>query len=334
MKKKVLLASFFWIVYYCVLLQFYSRYTDFAKAVYISTIVITIQSVLIYINLWICIPLFLKKKRFAIYVTAILFSIAVLTMLRFSFPAFLGDEGKRIIAMRVKIGLFVFNLLLTYFVSTAYYFVFEWFRNVQLKAEMKYLQAETELKYLRNQINPHFLFNTLNNIYTLCYLKDDKAAPAVMKLSEMMRYMLHDSNTSLIELEREIQFIRNYIELQQLKKEEAMYIQFSTLGVKGRHKIAPLLLIAFFENCFKHGDIETNSQGWIKACLEVDSTNNMMLTIANSKRSIETVKNHPGNVGLVNVKQRLELLYPNKYQLKVVNNENLYQVSLTLKLDV
>jgi LytS/YehU family sensor histidine kinase len=224
-------------------------------------------------------------------------------------------------------------LFLAFSVSTAYYFINEWFKNVQLKAEMKYRQVETELKYLKNQINPHFLFNTLNNIYTLCYLKDDKAAPAVMKLSEMMRYMLYDSNASQIELEREIQFINNYLELQRLKKDETMQISFEVSGVKGRHKITPLLLIAFFENCFKHGDIETNPKGWIKAELTLNDTL-MQLVVSNSRKRGLLPGDKASGVGLDNVRKRLSILYEGKHQLEILDENNQYKVNLTLILDI
>jgi LytS/YehU family sensor histidine kinase len=198
---------------------------------------------------------------------------------------------------------------------------------------MKYQQVESELKYLKGQINPHFLFNTLNNIYALCYLKDDKAAPSVLKLSEMMRYMLHESNTNRIELDREVQFIRNYLELQQLKKEELMHISFEVKGVKGRHMIVPLLLIAFFENCFKHGDIESNPEGWLVAELKVNEDDELELMVSNSKKQCLKESENDKHVGLENVKKRLSLLYSNNYKLEISEDDDKYQVKLKLKLE-
>jgi Putative regulator of cell autolysis len=333
MKRKILFALTFWIVYCLTFAIFSSGYAGFVKSLYFSVIVVFFQAALTYSNLLVWMPLFLKKRRFVFYGLSILLTILLLTIVRFQIPPLLDEEGRRVIAMRVKIIFFVFNLILAFSVSTAYYFVIEWFRNMQLKAEMKYQQVETELKFLKSQINPHFLFNTLNNIYTLCYLKDDNAAPAVMKLSEMMRYMLHDSNNALIELEQEIQFLRNYLELQRLKKDEAMQMSFEVKGVRGCHKIAPLLLIPFFENCFKHGDIESNPKGWIKAELIVDDVNEMKLTISNSKRLHEVINEKLGHVGLDNVKKRLSLLYEGKYQLNIQDEDNQYHISLILKLD-
>jgi LytS/YehU family sensor histidine kinase len=154
-----------------------------------------------------------------------------------------------------------------------------------------------------------------------------------MKLSEMMRYMLYDSNASQIELEREIQFINNYLELQRLKKDETMQISFEVSGVKGRHKITPLLLIAFFENCFKHGDIETNPKGWIKAELTLNDTL-MQLVVSNSRKRGLLPGDKASGVGLDNVRKRLSILYEGKHQLEILDENNQYKVNLTLILDI
>lgn len=332
MKKKILFHFLFWIIYCLILAVFYSGYAGLAKSLIFSVILVFFQALITYINLYLLIPEFLKRKKILFYILSVVLTLIILTVIRFQIPSLLGDEGRRLIGMRSRVIFFEFNLVLAYSLSTAYYFIVEWFKNLQFKAEMKYQQVESELKYLKSQINPHFLFNTLNNIYTLCYLKDDKAAPSVLKLSEMMRYMLHESNTPCIELEKEVQFIRNYLELQQLKKDELMRINFDVKGVKGRHKIVPLILIAFFENCFKHGDIETNPAGWIKAELKVNEENVMELLVSNSKK--QTVKKHENrkHVGLENVKKRLSLLYGNNCELNIFDEDNQYRVYLTLKL--
>lgn len=332
MKKKILYNLLFWIIYCLVIAVFYSGYAGFGKALIFSVLMALFQAALTYTNLCFLIPVFLKKKKIVVYVVSVILTLVVLTIVRFQLPLLLVDESRPMFAIRPRIVFFEFNLILAYSLSTAYYFIVEWFKNVQIKAEMKYQQVESELKYLKNQINPHFLFNTLNNIYTLCYLKDDKAAPSVLKLSEMMRYMLHESNTSRIELEKEVQFIRNYLELQQLKKEELMPINFDVKGVKGRHKIVPLILIVFFENCFKHGDIETNPAGWIKAGLKVNDADEMEFFVSNSKKQGAKRYEDRKHVGLENVKSRLSLLYGTNYKLKIMDDDTQYRVYLTLKL--
>lgn len=333
MKKKILLSLLLWIVYCMIVTVFYSGYAGFAKSLQFSVTLVFFQAVLTYTNLYILIALFLKRKKVLFYILSVILTIVILTFIRFQIPLLFGGEGRRLFGLRFRIVFFEFNLLLAYSLSTAFYFIVEWFKSLQIKTELKYQQVESELKYLKNQINPHFLFNTLNNIYTLCYLKDDKAAPSVLKLSEMMRYMLHESNTSRIALDREVQFIRSYVELQQLKKERSMQISFKIAGVKSYHKIAPLILITFFENCFKHGDIETNPTGWLKADIKVNDNNEMDLFISNSKKQISKIQDDRKHVGLENVEKRLSLLYGDSYTMEVNDEGNQYSVHLKLKLE-
>ncbi|HEX2968830.1 MAG TPA: histidine kinase [Bacteroidales bacterium] len=333
MGKRILFNLLFWNIYCIIVAFFYSGYAGFARSLHFSVILVFFQALFTYTNLYILIPVFLKRKHIILYILSTILVIGILSIVRFQIPSLLGEVTRRQIGLRSRIVFFEFHLLLAYSLSTAYYFIIEWFKNTQTKAELKFQQVESELKYLRNQINPHFLFNTLNNIYTLCYLKDDKAAPSVLKLSEMMRYMLHESNSSRIELEREVQFIRNYLELQKLKKEDAMQITFDVKGVKGRHKIAPLVLIAFFENCFKHGDIETNPSGWIKAELSVNDDNELILFVGNSKRQAAKIQENRKHVGLDNVRNRLALLYNTNYQLKICDEDIQYRIYLTIKLE-
>lgn len=334
MQKKIFLHLLVWVAYCLLLSLFYSRNISFDVALYLSLITVGFQAALVYANIGLWLPAFLRQQRIGLYILAVVCTFVLLTVIRLQIPPLVNEYTNRPIGLKGRMFFFETSLMLAYSLSTAYYFLAEWFVSQKIKTETKYRQVQNELKYLKDQINPHFLFNTLNNIYTLCYLKDDKAAPAVLKLSEMMRYMLHESNVAEIELEREIRFIQNYLELQQLKKDESMNIVFEVDGVRGRHRVAPLILIAFFENCFKHGDIETNPQGWVKAQLSVSDAGQMTLKIGNSKKQSTAVDKSRKSVGLENVQQRLALLYENRYQLHIEDNEHDYHVYLTLQLEV
>jgi len=332
MKKKTALTIAFWTVYILTLSIALSGYEGFDRSLLVSSVVVAFQMTVVYLNILVLIPFLFEKKHFVLYAVGVLFVIGVLIVIRFQIPPYLV-EASRTIEMRRRKITFASNVIMAYALSTAYYFVVEWFRNAQLKAELKFRQVEAELKYLKNQINPHFLFNTLNNIYTLCYLKDDKAPLAVMKLSDMMRYILTDSNAQAIELEREIQFIQNYLELQKLKTEEQMRIVFDVNGIRGRHKIAPMLLIVFFENCFKHGDIGINPDGWIKAELKVNEKDEMDFNICNSKGADRSTGSEFGHLGLENVMKRLSIQYKDRHSLDILEGEHEYDLHLTLKLD-
>ena len=334
MKKNIIISVVFWSIYFLIVTAFSSTYIGIDRALRFSTILIFFQAALVYMNLCLLVPFFLEKKRIGLYVAGSVFTIIIILFIRFHLPAINDDQNaQRFNGIRLRIVFFTFNLIFAFVISTVYYFIIEWYRNNQLKSEMKYQKAETELKYLNSRINPHFLFNTLNNIYTLCYLKDDNAAPAVMKLSEMMRYILHDGSATLIELEKEVQFIKSFIALQSLKKEQLMQVSFNVQGVKRIHRIAPLILIIFFENCYKHGDIERSPSGWIRAELNVDEQSTMSFTIANTISGHNETREIESGIGLENVKKRLSMMYQENYTLDIKTEQNIYSIHFSLNLD-
>lgn len=337
--RKYIVGVAFWFIYWILIASFITTFTgNVVRVLMLSLIFVLFQAAMAYINILVLIPKFLEHRKFLLYFSLVVLVIVLLTIIRYYLPKLTAhemsfrrfdDQGNfRFIG-------FVFNMVTVYLISTAYHFVIEWFRNSQMSVEMKNKQLETELKYLKTQINPHFLFNTLNNIYTLCYLKDDKAAPSVMKLSEIMRYMLHETNIEKISLTREIQFLENYIELQKLKKDDpkTVNIQFTYAGIKEKHKIAPLVLIVFFENCFKHGNMDNDPEGWIKGEIKVDEHNILHLDIQNTKRHADKNING-GNVGLANAKKRLDMQYTDTYELNINDGSEIYQVYLKIPLDV
>jgi len=202
---------------------------------------------------------------------------------------------------------------------------------VRKQQSMKSIQLESELNFLKSQVNPHFLFNTLNNIYALCQVNSKNAAPMVGKISEMMRYMIYDCNADLVPLQKEIEYLQNYIDLNQLKSNRKLNASMNIEGSTEGLKIAPLLLINFLENSFKHGDINLNGDGYIRTELIV---NNQMLflTIENSFRESHAAPHQKG-IGLENVKHRLSLLYPKRHSLRINRNNRIFEIELKLHLN-
>jgi len=209
------------------------------------------------------------------------------------------------------------------------------------QTEREKLQAE--LSYLKAQINPHFLFNILNGIYSLTIEKSDKAPDAVVKLSEMMRYVLDESGNELVTLQQELKYIRNYIALQESRfgptirldyyiEEPASSLQSSrTSGspLPADRKIAPLILIPFIENAFKHGvNPEEDSNIHIRITLPGEE---LHLEVTNKKVNIRHPDNHSG-LGIVNAKKRLQLLYPREHTLHIEDNMHDFRVFVTLRL--
>ncbi len=222
--------------------------------------------------------------------------------------------------------------ILIWSIAFSFYFAKEWFDYQRLEAERKNETLETELKFLKNQLNPHFLFNTLNNIYSYTYIKDERAAPMLMRLSEMLRYMLYDCNESRVTLEKELQFLKNFIDLQKMKTDKVQAIDCQIDSHLQSFKIAPLLLLPFFENSFKHSDLDINPHGFIKIQLQIKENQTLYFEIENTKRKNKSNQKENSGIGLENVKKRLELLYPQQFDLQINENEQTFKVNLILKL--
>jgi len=191
-------------------------------------------------------------------------------------------------------------------------------------------KAEAELNFLKSQINPHFIFNSLNSVYFLINKENVEARGALHKFSEMLRYQLYEVNDDTIPIEKEILYLNDYMDLQQLRKDEKYSVQFNCApDVKG-FSIEPLLLVPFVENAFKHISHYNNKPNFVK--VDMFRANNIFIfSVTNSKEELQTTEQKTG-IGLNNVKRRLELLYPGKHELKITDSENTFTVQLNLHL--
>ena len=228
--------------------------------------------------------------------------------------------------------IFISNFLITSS-STVFKIISDWIRHQTEKRELERRSMQSELKFLKTQINPHFLFNTLNNLYALTLKKSDLAPDIVLKLSDMMRYMLYECNEKLVPLQKEIIYLQHYIDLEKLRFGNKERMHFSVEGDVKDQKIAPLILIPFVENAFKHGLKSSVQENAYFYCYLIIENNHLEFTVINSKPELPVAeKDRFGGIGLVNVQRRLNLLYPDKYTLKIKNTKEEYSVKLTLEL--
>lgn len=197
------------------------------------------------------------------------------------------------------------------------------------KKALENQRLNAELNFLKLQINPHFLFNTLNSIYSQAHLKSEQTEYSILKFSQIMRYVLYDSATEKIPLAKDLEYVRNYIDLQKLRISKNVTIHYGVTGNTDNLLIAPLLLITFIENAFKHG-ISYTIPSEIRIHIEVIHQT-LVLSVGNAV-TITREKGH-GGVGLINAKRRLDVLYPGRYMLDVVENNSLYIVNLKIDLD-
>jgi len=205
-----------------------------------------------------------------------------------------------------------------------------WVKDNEDKLNLQQEKLEAELKFLKAQIHPHFLFNTLNNLYSFT-LRNSKDSPSiVLKLSELLQYMLYDCNSEYVSLEKELKSLETYIELEKLRYGKRVDISYTVSGNPKEWKIAPLLLIPFIENSFTHGVSESMENSWLVLDIVIEDSQ-LRFKLSNSIHNQES-KPTKGNIGLRNVRKRLDLIYPNNYSLEVISEDAVYLVILNLKL--
>ena len=218
----------------------------------------------------------------------------------------------------------------SYMLPTVVLIIFNYYKKQKETAELLKQKKTNELNALKNQLNPHFLFNTLNNLYTLALKKSDKTPEIIAKLSEILDYILYRCKNDFVPLKNEISLLHNYIALEKVRYGKRVEINFNE-NIKSDAKIAPLLLLTFLENSFKHGV----SQEINVAKIDIDIKGDSKLidfkientTPVNSKRN--NTENHDA-IGLQNIKKQLDLLYPNDYILVIENKSNTYLVNLKI----
>ncbi|NRB48920.1 MAG: histidine kinase [Saprospiraceae bacterium] len=200
-------------------------------------------------------------------------------------------------------------------------------RAIELEKE----KLETEMKFLKSQINPHFLFNALNNIYTLTLTQSKSAPEHLLRLSDMLRYMLYECKADRVPLSAEINYLQNYIQMKKLKDSGGMNIEVHLPAQTPDLQIAPLLFIPFVENAFKHSKIEDLEKGWIKIKLRTVERE-LRFCVSNSIPAQNFTKDQVGGIGLDNVQRQLQLMYPGQYSLDIEKKESLFAVQLRIQL--
>lgn len=232
-----------------------------------------------------------------------------------------GDEAQIDVFIDVNQKIFPFLVIIIF--------------SLMLRISTRWRETErekiaAELSYLKAQINPHFLFNTLNSIYSLAIMKSDETPTAVVKLSGMMRYVLSEATTDFVSLEKEIGYIKNYIDLQKIRFGESISLEFSINGMTTGKQIAPLILISFIENAFKHG-INAEEDSVIRINIDI-TAEELFLNVFNKKVAVHISEENKSGLGVENTRNRLELLYPKRHKLSIYDTEEQYLVELSIVL--
>ena len=332
-KRTVLYHLIFWVFLILLLAFVDSNGMDFKQKLLLETVNISFYALIVYINYFYIFPGYLKSKHFIKHILWLLFASLIIAPIK-SLVLYLTTTNPNIQGFFLDNQYFIFlSTLFVGFSASIYFVMTDWLKTQREKQELAKETLQSELKFLKSQINPHFLFNRLNSLYALTLKKSDEAPEIVLKLSEMMRYMLYDCNEKQVPLEKEVSYIRNYLGLEKLRHGKKMDINLEVMGEVKDQQIAPLLFIPFIENCFKHGISNRIEDGFVNIVLDIKD-HELSIKVENSKcPSMPNITGkRSGGIGLINVKRRLDLLYPNQYKLDVETSPTVYKVNLTLKL--
>ncbi|MBX7109191.1 MAG: sensor histidine kinase [Chitinophagales bacterium] len=292
------------------------------------------QIPMMYFHLYVLVPQLLNKRRYVIYAVCTVALVFAYSYVNFQLltliPDAISSDGLHDyisqLNSRYDIIEGFFTLVITYSIKYAGQVRSTQTRLLQLQRD----NLTLELNALKAQINPHFLFNTLNNIYSLALQRSDKTADMVLRLSDMMRYVLYECNTGAVLLEREIEFVSNYVELERIRHGKHVSVRYTQTGDAGEKHIEPLLLIPIVENSFKHGINAQMASGFVEIDLDVQD-DGLTLRVVNSVPRGDSMMREKGGIGLENVRKRLELIYPGKHLMDIQSLTDSYQVTLQLK---
>jgi sensor histidine kinase YesM len=302
---------------------------------FISTLLFTIcfgsYVGLVYLNLEVFVPNFFYKKHYLLYFTGIIIATSALNAVTY----FIAYPIISINHIDLNfLHWFFYNLYFSFsliIISSFLHFIKEWsvVNEKNLVAQKEKISAELEA--LKAQMNPHLLFNALNNIYSLSLEKSDKVPGLILKLSDLMNYVLYECKSDFVPLAKEIEFIKSYIELEKIRFDKSVEIRSIFDADYGSFNIAPLLLLPFIDNAFKHSHtIEKKRK--ISLSLKIDDKNMMNFEIENSFDPYYSKSKEKAGIGISNVMKRLEYLYPGKYNVKIYPGENTYKVKLAIDL--
>jgi two-component system, LytTR family, sensor kinase len=337
-KYKILIHIVYWIyIINQALFPFYINKLDtsienyiYIKDIFISTVLNVFSFYTIYFSFRQLIQLKFKPLNILAVVMLLVVITAIRVPLNYGFWKYIGHPPEKYMIFKAD---WIWNELRFVIITGTYAvlirFMIDWFDSQKLKDELINQRQSSELALLRSQVNPHFLFNTLNNIYSLVYKKSDEAPAAVMKLSRIMRYMLYDSNSDNVMLDKEVDYLKSFIELQELRINQNDYVQFRIEGEIENRTIAPMLLIPFVENAFKHGG--KNHTPGIVIQLIVEPRQIRFKVDNYKKRNLLAQKDEIGGIGLQNIKRRLELLYHERHSLEISDEEEMFRVNLLIQ---
>jgi len=335
-KKRWFYHPIFWLIYYTVfsLTIVFGVYQIRETIFYVQLIPIYLLDIaLVYFNFYVLMPRFLARRKYFYYAFTLSLAIILMGFVNVALKHVYASYGSALFAITAA---FNFTNIMAAITERFYAVILTFvikigkdsIQNQQRVQEREKQFLEAELNFLKSQIQPHFFFNTLNNLYSLTLKKSDQAPEVVLKLSELMSYMLYETNSAKVSLNKEIIYLQNYIDLEKLRFGKNLDLSFNIEEETDGVYLPPLVLILFIENSFKHGTRDAANNMKIDIRLKVED-GFLFFTAKNPVEENMVAKKLPG-IGLKNAKRRLELIYGNNYSLEEVKAENEYTVSLKI----
>jgi two-component system sensor histidine kinase AlgZ len=336
--RVVFLHLSFWCVYVSFFIyqvtSWRRREFDLELVTTIATIQISFAAICAYLNYFIFLPRFLKRRSAWLYLLEFTIPFALIMLVRIYLERYLTSGFDRnlefLYSTRFVVQVVTTNFFIVIFVAMLR-FAIDWLEFEAKRNEVENEKLTAELNFLKAQINPHFLFNTLNNLYYLAYSKSENTTEVIAKLSQMMRYMIYETNHPKVLLSKEIEYMQNYISLERLRLNDQIPIKFEVAGNTENVWITPLIFITFLENAFKHGVNNSNPKAWVNIAISLRD-HECIYTVENSRSAEQINGSEKSGIGLINVKRRLELSYPGKYTLVTEDTREKYVVKLNLSI--
>lgn len=333
---RIALHIFFWFCAWFFFFFYYKRYSEVNSYTLVASFINLIVAIAtVYTFNYYLIPKILLKNKKKTFIAFAFVSIVMFFYIELLLTLFLVVKqlyaGYSLFPEMVDVVMLFFNMFFVVFVAIAIKFYKRWSETNYREQKVLKEKVEVEMQMLRTQINPHFLFNTLNSIYVLAMKNSDQTANTVMKLSDILDYILYKIDTPKIPVTTEIQIIENYIELEKIRFANRVDLDFNT-DIKSKGiEIPPMLIIPFIENSFKHGVAKSLEKSWIKVSIE-ENGHLMNIAVSNSKGKQQT-KSESGGIGLANVKKRLDILFHDNYKLDISETINTFDVFLAIPIN-
>ena len=337
-----------WIIYTVLLVLLFNKNFSLSDSILRTVVIISVQAALFYTNSYYLFPKLIESKKVWKYILNLTIILIILLIFFLWFersfhPNIINELGNRRMnrmpggppnvlprkLMNAQILFDILSLMIILVLSSAYSAA-----QISQKRELKdfkssQAQLESEMKFLKSQINPHFLFNALNNIYSLTLTGSDKSSEMILKLSAMLRYILYECNGPFVSIEKEWEYILNFVDFQKLKSKDVINLNMEFKNDSPGSLITPMIFIPFIENAFKHSHVDSIDDAWLNISLN-NKKEEIIFQVDNSIPANKQSKDEAGGVGLENVKRRLELVYAKNYDLIINEKKNSYSVILRI----